>query len=154
MSISIVRPEEQHRAAWEALYEGYAGFYRVEQTADMRARVWSWLQDPQAEVEGFLAVDQSGNPIGLAHFREFSRPLSASKGGFLDDLFVTPAERGSGAARALLRALAEEAHTRGWSVVRWITADNNYRARGLYDKLASRTAWLTYDMPPQDPKPD
>ena len=34
----------------------------------------------------------------------------------------------------------------GWSVLRWITADNNYRARSAYDQVATRTAWVTYDI--------
>jgi len=37
---------------------------------------------------------------------------------------------------------------RGWDVVRWTTADDNYRARSTYDKLATRTTWITYDMTP------
>lgn len=148
MSISIVRPEEHHRAAWEELYAGYARFYRTEQTPEMRARVWSWLLSEAEELEAFLAIDDQDRLVGLAHFRQFSRPLSATRGGFLDDLFVAPEARGTGAARALLQALADEAAARGWSVVRWITADDNYRARGLYDKVAARTSWLTYDMPP------
>jgi hypothetical protein len=30
--------------------------------------------------------------------------------------------------------------------VRWITAEDNYRGRGVYDKLATRTPWVTYDI--------
>ena len=30
--------------------------------------------------------------------------------------------------------------------LRWITADDNYRARSLYDKIAERTKWVTYDI--------
>ena len=37
---------------------------------------------------------------------------------------------------------------RGWSIVRWTTADDNYRARAVYDELATRTTWITYDMTP------
>lgn len=148
MNISVVRPEARHRPAWERLYAAYAEFYRTEQTPEMRERVWNWLQDEDEELEGFLALDAGGEPVGLAHFREFSRPLSATKGGFLDDLFVAPEARGSGAAPALLQALAEEARRRGWSVVRWITAEDNYRARGAYDKVATRTPWVTYDLAP------
>ncbi|WP_235438754.1 hypothetical protein [Streptomyces yangpuensis] len=44
-----------------------------------------------------------------------------------------------------LRGLAAE---RGWSVVRWITADDNHRARAKYDQVATRTMWVTYDMAP------
>ena len=73
----------EHRAQWEALYAGYAAFYRVEQTPQMRETVWTWLSDPDHEVEGFVALDGTGRVVGLAHFRPFARPLSATTGGFL-----------------------------------------------------------------------
>lgn len=143
----VVRPGPGHRARWEALYAGYAAFYGVAQTPAMRERVWGWLQDPLHEVEGFLALDPEGQPIALAHFRPFARPLAASTGGFLDDLFVDPDRRGSGAVEALVEAVAAEGRARGWSVIRWITAESNYRARAAYDRFATRTPWLTYEIP-------
>ena len=85
--------------------------------------------------------------VGLAHYRPFARPLAATVGGYLDDLYVAPEARGSGAADALLARLREIAADRGWSVVRWITADDNHRARAKYDQVATRTMWVTYDMP-------
>ncbi len=33
-------------------------------------------------------------------------------------------------------------------MVRWITAADNYTAQRAYDRVASRTTWVTYDMPP------
>ncbi len=131
---------------WNALYEGYAQFYKVAQDQGMRDTVWGWLHDENHQTEGFVAQDASGKVIGLAHYRPFARPLAAASGGFLDDLFVDPQARGSGAADALIEALKTEGETRGWSVIRWITADDNYRARAVYDKIATRTQWLTYDI--------
>ncbi len=34
----------------------------------------------------------------------------------------------------------------GWGAMRWITRENNYRARGRYDKLAEKTDWELYEM--------
>jgi GNAT superfamily N-acetyltransferase len=133
------------RAAWGALYAGYAAFYKVEQTEAMRDTVWDWLMDAGHGTEGLVA-EIDGEVAGLAHFRAFARPLSASSGGFLDDLFVSPAARGSGAAEALIAALADLGRGRGWTVIRWITAEDNYRARGLYDRVADKTKWVTYDI--------
>ncbi|WP_082145509.1 GNAT family N-acetyltransferase [Microvirga massiliensis] len=144
--IRVVPVAAEHRAQWDALYAGYAAFYRVEQTPQMRETVWTWLSDPDHEVEGLVALDGSGRVVGLAHFRPFARPLSATTGGFLDDLFVSPDARGSGAAQALIGAVADTGRERGWSVIRWITAEDNYRARAVYDRLAERTKWLTYDI--------
>lgn len=145
-----VRPvaREDH-GRWRELYAGYARFYRVAQTDEMAERVWGWLLDPGHEVEGLVAVDAASGVVhGLAHVRPFARPLSATVGGFLDDLYVDEQARGTGAADALLAHLARLAAERGWSVVRWITADDNYRARSTYDAVADRTGWITYDMAP------
>lgn len=147
MTIRIVPLADRHRADWEALYAGYAEFYRVTQTPAMRERVWGWIMDPAHEVKAFVAEDAQGHAIGLAHYRPFARPLAAATGGFLDDLFVAPGQRGARIADALIEAVAEEGRRRGWSVIRWITADNNYRGRGVYDRLATRTMWITYDKP-------
>ena len=146
MTTLAVRPvASSDRAAWGVLYEGYAGFYGVDQTDDMRDRVWGWLMDAGHEVNGFVA-EQDGVLVGLAHYRPFARPLAAATGGFMDDLFVSPAARGTGAAAALIDTVKAEGIKRGWSVIRWITADDNARARGLYDKIATQTAWVTYDI--------
>jgi ribosomal protein S18 acetylase RimI-like enzyme len=135
--------------AWRPLYAGYAEFYRVEQTDDMADRVWSWLHDPDHELTGLVAVDDADQPVGLAHYRAFARPLSATTGGFLDDLFVASTHRGSGAVDALLAQLRRIAADRGWSTIRWITAEDNYRARSAYDRVAVKGRWVTYDMAPE-----
>ena len=144
----IRRPDTPDRADWERLYAGYATFYQVTQTPEMRARVWGWIHDHAHEVEAFVAEDDTGRLVGLTHFRPFARPLAASIGGFLDDLFVDPKARAEGVGRALIEAVAGIARERGWSVVRWLTADDNYRARALYDRLAVKTAWNLYELTP------
>lgn len=130
---------------WARLYTGYATFYGVAQTVEMRAQVWDWLQDPVHPVQALVARGNAGL-IGLAHFRAFSRPLSATTGGFLDDLYVDPAARGGGAAQGLIAALRAEGQAQGWSVIRWITAEDNAPARRLYDQVAQATKWVTYDI--------
>lgn len=145
-SIRPVRADD--RSQWDTLYQGYAEFYKVTQTPDMRKIVWSWLLDDTKESRGLLAVSPDGKVLGLTHFRPFARPLSATTGCFLDDLFVSPDARGLGVADALIEAVRGVAAENGWSVVRWITAENNYRGRGVYDRVASKTNWVTYDIKP------
>jgi len=133
------------RSAWDALYDAYAQFYEVQQTPEMRATVWEWLIDPAHDVNGLIA-DNNGTLVGFAHYRPFARPLAAASGLFLDDIFVAEAARGTGAADALIAAIKTQADAQGHSVVRWITAKDNARARGLYDKVAQATEWVTYDL--------
>ena len=147
-TVRIVLPEERHYPDWRRLYQGYAEFYAVPMDDAIAGRLWGWIQDPAVEVEARLAEDGSGRAIGLAHFRRMARPLSASWAGFLDDLFVDPAHRGGGVGELLIDAVVEVARERGWTVLRWITAEDNDRARALYDRVATKTKWVTYEIRP------
>jgi GNAT superfamily N-acetyltransferase len=134
---------------WRELFKGYADFYQIEQTDASAMVVWDWIHDAASPVACLLAVDAEDRAVGLAHYRPFPRPARATIGCYLDDLFVDPAVRGAGVADALLVELRRLAAVNGWNVVRWITADDNHRARGKYDRYATRTMWVTYDMAPE-----
>ena len=148
MSITIRPLHADDRPRWDVLYQGYADHYKVPQTAEMRDTVFGWLMDAEHESSGLVAQDDQGKIVGLTHYRPFASPLRAITNCFLDDLFVDPNARGAGAADALIKAVADVAKANNWGVVRWITADNNYRGRGVYDKVATRTMWVTYDLKP------
>jgi GNAT superfamily N-acetyltransferase len=139
-------PGPQEAAIWRTLYRAYADFYQEAVTDAQLDLVWSWITNPDHDVKAVLVRDESGSAVGLAHYRPYFRPLAAAVAGHLDDLFVTPAARGTGAVDALLEALRTIARQRGWSKIRWITADDNHRARSKYDQVAERTMWVTYDM--------
>ena len=138
---------------WSRLFRGYADFYHWPTSDEHQRRIWSWIHDDHS-VEALVAVpldgsgNETGEPQGIAHLREWVRPLRGVIAGYLDDLFVSPELRGGGAVDALFAEINRLAVERDWSVVRWTTADDNYRARAVYDKLATRTTWITYDMTP------
>ena len=136
-----VRPvRASDRTGWDELYRGYAAFYKIAQSNEMRDRVWLWLHDVTEESEGLIAEAEDGTLLGLTHFRPFARPLTATTGGFLDDLFVSPAARGLGVADTLIEGVRKIALDRGWSIVRWITAEDNYRGKSVYDRVAVKTS--------------
>lgn len=144
--ITIRHITQSDYATWSTLYSGYAEFYQVNQTQEMRNKVWGWLLDPVHEVNGLIAINEEGLAVGIAHYRSFSRPLSATLGGFLDDLFVIPSARGNGTGKALINAVAKIGQDNNWSVIRWITAEDNQSARAAYDQVANQTQWVTYDI--------
>lgn len=146
LEIRDVHPDDE--AAWASLYRGYRDFYALEPSDAVVARTWNWVRDRHHGVSGLVA-DLDGRLVGFANIRDFARPSSGTIGLFLDDLFTTPDARGHGAATALLHRIARIAHERDASVVRWITADANATARRLYDRVATQTPWVTYDMRPQ-----
>ncbi len=135
------------REAWEELFGGYCDFYERASTAERRDRVWGWTQ--AGTICCLLAVSADspdGGAVGLAHVRPCPSPLRGAMTGYLDDVFVTPEARGTGAFEALMEGIRTCAVAEGWEVVRWITAADNARARGAYERVSTRTEWVTYQL--------
>ena len=154
MSTWAVRPvRDAEFDGWTRLYQGYAAFYETPTSDEHQRQIWSWIHE-HGSVIALVAVpvdddgNETGEPQGLAHLREWVRPLRGVIAGYLDDLFVDPAHRGTGVVDALYGGMNRLALDSGWAVIRWTTADDNYRARAVYDRLAMRTTWITYDMTP------
>lgn len=142
------RPIEQRDwETWCRLFQAYGDFYNSPLSEENLRLVWSWIHDDRSvEAIAVVPAGDSTEPVGIAHLRSWVRPLKGEIAGYLDDLFVDPDLRGSGAADALFDAIRAMGVDRGWSIVRWTTADDNYRARSAYDRVATRTGWITYEM--------
>lgn len=138
MNITIASLSERDRSEWEKLYFAYADFYDMPMNQEILNTVWSWIFDQNNKFYCLIAKDDSGGGLGLMHYREMPSPLRGASVGFLDDLFVSQGYRGKGIVNALYEALSNEASKHGWPFVRWITADNNYRGRSVYDKISEK----------------
>ena len=147
MKIVVSELSLQDRVEWEVLYYGYAEFYKVPMNQEILDTVWSWIFDKNNAFYALVAKDDTGRYLGLMHYRAMPSPLRGKRVGFLDDLFIKPEFRGNGVVDALYEALKRSALDKGWPFIRWITAENNYRGRGVYDKLSDKTQWVTYQMP-------
>ena len=146
-SVCVRAVEASDSAQWAELFRGYRDFYALSPDNSIVERVWTWINDGTNEVNAFVAT--SGDRlVGLAHYRRFARPSTGSVGIYLDDLFTDSTTRGVGVGRALLSEVSALADREGRSVVRWITAEDNTRARRLYDLAATSTKWVTYDLAP------
>jgi GNAT superfamily N-acetyltransferase len=146
VEISVEPPRSEDKDGWRELYEGYQQFYKMPVNPQVAETVWQWIHDPAHVTECLLARETSGRVVGLAHFRGLPRPLSGTSAGFLDDLFVAPDARGGGAADALIAAISAVGRDRGWSWLRWFTAEDNHRARAFYDRVAYLSQWKTYQV--------
>ena len=128
------------------LYKGYAEFYKMPMNDDILDKVWSWLFDKEIKFYAIGIKSSEGELIGFMHFREMPSPLRGSLVGFLDDLYIHPDFRGSGAVQLLFKELKSIAKANNWPYVRWITASDNHRARKVYDKLSGVIDFVTYQM--------
>jgi len=98
-------------------------------------------------VFGHVAVDGTGEPVGMMlWFLNFST-WAGVHGIYLEDLYVRPDARGSGAGRALLAALARLCVERGYERLDWWVLHWN-PARGFYESLGARPMdeWIPYRL--------
>jgi GNAT superfamily N-acetyltransferase len=98
------------------------------------------------------------------YFTNFSTFL-AQPGLYLEDLYVRPAHRGRGIARALLERLAATARERGCGRFEWSVLDWNANAIGFYRRLGATVlpdwricrvtgpALARFGLDPQDGEP-
>jgi GNAT superfamily N-acetyltransferase len=130
------------------LMRAYLDFYEVAPSdADLLAMSRALIADPEREGLQLIARDTAGVAIGFATIFWSWSTLSASRIGVLNDLFVTPAARGKGAAEALIRIALERCREHGASALSWQTAHDNHRARALYERIgARREEWLDYSL--------
>ena len=142
----VVRPvEPADHDAWASLFAAYREFYELDDEREVVERVWGWIQDETHEVNALVALSD-GEVVGFAHHRRYARPAEGGSGLFLDDLFTAAHVRRRGVARALINRLADMARECGAAKVRWVTAADNATAQWLYDDIAARTDWVTYDL--------
>ncbi|MGW0020946.1 N-acetyltransferase family protein [Rhodococcus sp. NPDC003382] len=147
-TIATIRPlAAADEVRWRVLFRAYREFYTLPASEDVVSRVWGWFMDPRHECKALVA-EMDGEILGFAHHRRFSSPYTGTTGLFLDDLFTDPAVRGRGVGRALIERLTEMAAAEGRSVVQWVTAEDNHQAQALYNTLATRTRWVTYEAGP------
>lgn len=145
MSATIRPIEARDHDAWVALFTSYGVFYETEFTEPQIETVWGWLMDPSHPHNAWVA-ELDGKVVGFAHLRRHSDTFTGGPAWFLDDLFTAPEARGHGVATDLIAALRAHADANGGGTISWITADDNITAQSVYDKLATRTRWVTYEL--------
>ena len=73
---------------WLPLFEAYCRFYETDLDDAKALIVWNWVRDEHDPLEAALAVDEDGTPVALAQYRVVPHTLQATRGLYLDDLYV------------------------------------------------------------------
>jgi GNAT superfamily N-acetyltransferase len=85
-----------------------------------------------------LICRRGGRPVGFALYVFTYSTFGARPSLYLEDLFVRPEERGRGAGRALLAALARIAVRHGCGRMEWTVLDWNTPSIRFYERLGAR----------------
>lgn len=95
------------------------------------------LFSPEATAKA-LICERDGQVIGYAvYFFSYSTWLG-SNGIYLEDLYITPDQRGSGAGKQLLRHIAREACDKGCGRLEWSVLDWNEPAIQFYRSIGAQ----------------
>jgi len=129
---------------WAELYRGYKAFYQVPVSQADLQTAFGWITDDNHPQYGFV-IEEDGVLVALAHYQVHPNPLRASYRMYLNDLFVDQAYRRRGYARAIIETLVNICQNEGFECLRWVTAEDNYAARSLYDELAQKSPFVIYD---------
>ena len=133
------------KAAWLPLFKGYIEFYKSSVSDEVMETTWQRLMSGAEGCHiGLVVVDGADRPCGHAHVLFHRSTWSPTWYCYLEDLFVEPTARAKGAGRALIVATYAEADKRGCTRTYWSTQEFNYRARGLYDSIATKSPFLQY----------
>ena len=95
-----------------------------------------------------IICEQEAVAVGFAvYFLSYSTWLGQA-GLYLEDLYVKPDHRGSGAGKALLKYLAELAVANGYRRFEWSVLDWNKPAIDFYDSIGAepQDEWIKYRL--------
>jgi ribosomal protein S18 acetylase RimI-like enzyme len=132
------------------LVRAYLDFYEVDPPDEaMLALSRALIADPELEGVQFIARadrDPAHPAVGFASLFWTWATTRGGRLGVMNDLYVAPQARGSGAAEALIEACRARCEQRGAVALEWQTAVDNQRAQAVYERVGGERLdrWLDY----------
>jgi len=133
------------RDEWRPLWSAYLEFYESTLPAAVTDDVFARLVADR-DLHGAIARDGDGAAVGFVHWLFHASTWTTSSYCYLEDLFVDPGARGGGTGRALITHVRERAADAGAAKVYWLTQQGNATARALYDRVATSTGFVHYEI--------
>lgn len=143
MIIRDAEPADESR--WRQLWAGYNAYQEAVVPEQVTAATWQRILDPAVPMFARLAV-QGGIVTGFAVCVLHEGSWVTGPLCYLEDLFVEPAARRLGVARALIEDLTALGRDRGWSRLYWHADGGNENARKLYDSFVPADKFVRYRL--------
>jgi GNAT superfamily N-acetyltransferase len=130
------------------LMRGYCDFYDVSPSDEQLLGLSrALIADPDRDGVQLIARNDDGHAVGFATIYWSWATTIAARIGVMNDLFVSPEARGTGAAEELIRACVDECRRNGAVELTWQTAPDNDRAQRVYDRIGGRRSqWVDYSL--------
>lgn len=129
---------------WRGLWLSYLNFYKTSLADEViNETFYRFIDDHQTKQNALVAEDKI-SLVGLVHYIIHPHNWKIEEVCYLQDLFVTPQERGQKIGQMLIESVYEEANNFGAPSVYWLTQEFNRPARKLYDKIANLTPFIKY----------
>jgi GNAT superfamily N-acetyltransferase len=135
---------EADETAWRRLWAGYCNFYEVVMSDEQTDLTWERLLSKTSAIKGLVCEDSEGRVIGMCNYILHENTWTPTPVCYLEDLFVEHSLRGDGVGEGMIQELIDRMKQNGWSRIYWNTKENNYRARGLYDKFSKADGFVRY----------
>jgi GNAT superfamily N-acetyltransferase len=133
------------------MWAQYCAFYETVVAPQVSEHTWSRIVAPEGDVRALIAASETGGDVvGFANYVVHPFTWGIEPACYLEDLFVRPEFRGTGAGRALIDALLAVARANRWSRVYWMTRETNTVARRLYDRYTPPDDFIRYSVPLDD----
>ena len=143
-TISALTPAD--RDDWLPLWHGYLTFYEAELSDEQTDLTFERLTDAAYPMHGAIARADDGTAVGIVHWLPHVATWSPTGYCYLEDLFTAPGARGGGVGTALIGHVTHWAREYGCSKVYWLTAKANATARSLYDRVATLSGFVHYEI--------
>jgi GNAT superfamily N-acetyltransferase len=143
ITIQIRPVSQQDHAAWLPLWQAYLTFYNTVLPDEVSASTWQRFLDPAEPTNAALAW-QDGKAVGMVHFIYHRSNWSIANACYLQDLLVTPDQRGTGVGRLLIEHVYTTAKANNCDKVHWLTHETNATAIQLYERIAERPGYIQF----------
>lgn len=117
-------------ALWNANNQGH-------KNEELTTTTWMRLNDPGAQVFGLVAESNS-RLIGLLQYIVHPTTGSVAPVCYMQDVFVEPAQRKKGIARAMIKELERIGKCEKWARIYWLAEADNVAAQALYKTLGHK----------------
>lgn len=128
---------------WLPLWQAYLRFYKTELLAEVSDSTWQRFLDPSEPTHLALAW-QGDKAVGMVQTVIHRSNWSIGNSCYLQDLYVSPDQRGTGVGRQLIEHVYAVARDLGCAKVHWLTHETNTTAQQLYDRIADRPGFIQF----------